>query len=130
MSAALASAAVLSLVMGGAAGAAGAVTPGASPAGMVRVAAGAPLPAGAVVTGATDPGASIPSEVVLKPRDPAALDAFVAAVSTPGSPEYHHYLGRGQFAADFGPVAATITSARSWLTSTGLTVGATSPTGC
>ena len=30
-------------------------------------------------------------------------DAFVAAVSTPGSPQYHHYLAAGQFAADLRP---------------------------
>ncbi len=127
MSAALVAAAVLSLATGGSAGA---VMPRTSPEAMVRItSATTSLPHGAVVTGATDPGTTISAEVALKPRSPAALDAFVAAVSTPGSPTYHRFLGHGQFASDFGPSADTLASARSWLASNGLTVGTTSSDG-
>ena len=50
-------------------------------------------------------------------------------MSTPGSPEFHHYLRAGQFASTFGPAPATIAATRQWLASTGLQVGATSPDG-
>src|SRR5450631_2618204 len=87
------------------------------------------LPRGASVIGATDGAAGVTADVSVKPRDPAALDAFVAAVSTPGSAQYHHYLGAGQFASTFGPTAAVIDGVRSWLSSAGLHPGATSPDG-
>src|SRR5271167_2500489 len=73
----------------------------------VRLAGPTPtLPAGSSVVGPSDASATVTVDVALSPRDPAALDAFVQAVSTPGSPEYHHYLAPGQFAARFGPTAA------------------------
>jgi hypothetical protein len=87
------------------------------------------LPRGASVIGATDGAAAITADVSLKPRDPGALDAFVAAVSTPGSAQYHHYLAAGQFASTFGPTAAVIAGVRSWLASASLRPGATSPDG-
>ena len=68
-------------------------------------------------------------DVSLQPRDPAALDAFVQAVSAPGSPEYHHYLAAGQFGAVFGPTPATIATTRAWLGTTGLQVGPTTSDG-
>jgi len=120
------------LVVGGAAGpglsAGAATTGGTGPS--VRVAGPNPtLPSGASVVGPSDASASLSVELGLKPRDTAALDAFVAAVSTPGSPQYHHYLGPGQFAAVFGPTPATIEATRAWLSSSGLRLGSTSPDG-
>ncbi len=53
----------------------------------------------------------------------------MAAVSTPGSPQYHHYLGAGRFASTFGPTSDTIASARAWVSSAGLRPGTTSPDG-
>ena len=106
----------------GAAGAAAAIG------GSVRVVGQAPvLPSGAKVLGPSDTTATITVDLSLKPRDPTALQAFVAAVSTPGSPEYHHYLAPGQFSSLFGPTTATIASARTWLASTGLRLGPTTP---
>ena len=111
-------------VVGGPAGAG----TGADP--QVRVAGPAPvLPNGAVVTGPSDGAASVTADLALKPRDQSALDAFVAAVSTPGSPQYHQYLKAGQFGSVFGPDASTIASARTWLASNGLQVGPTTPDG-
>jgi len=69
------------------------------------------------------------ADVVLEPRDPAALSAFDTAVSTPGSPSFRHYLARGAFATAFGPAPATIASVRQWLAARGLAVGPTSPDG-
>ena len=53
----------------------------------------------------------------------------MAAVSTPGSPQYRHYLAPGQFAGTFGPTAATLAFTRAWLSSLGLRVGTTSTNG-
>ena len=51
------------------------------------------------------PATRITVDVALRPRDPAALDAFVRAVSTPGNPRYHHYLAAGQFGRRLRPDA-------------------------
>ena len=67
--------------------------------------------------------------MVLKPRDPAALSSFVAAVSNPTSPQYRRYLSAGAFAGRFGPDPVTSSSVRAWLVSAGLTVERTSPDG-
>ncbi|HXA33754.1 MAG TPA: protease pro-enzyme activation domain-containing protein [Acidimicrobiales bacterium] len=88
-----------------------------------------PLPDGTQLVGPTNATALLTIDVSLKPRDEVALDAFVAAVSTPGSPSYHQYLNAGAFASQFGPTADTITSVRNWLGSTGLQVGATTSDG-
>ncbi len=75
--------------LGSLAGAASANGPGP----LVRLAGAAPLlPAGSAVVGPADASAEVTVDVALHPRDQSALDAFVAAVSTPGSPQYHHYL--------------------------------------
>jgi len=100
------------------------------PAPEVRVpGGGSSLPAGAVVTGPADAATTVTSDLSFKPRDQAALDAFVAAASTPGNPQYHHYLARGAFASTFGPAASTVAAASQWLQSAGLQVGTVSPDG-
>jgi len=109
---------------------AGAATPSAGATTHVSLGrAPSPLPPGSQVQGAAPSGPVMSLDVALKPRDPATLDAFVAAVSTPGSPTFHHYLATGQFASAFGPAPATIAASRSWLASTGLTLGTTSANG-
>jgi len=107
-----------------------AVEAGAAPTAMVRLAGTVvTVPAGSTVLGPADASARLTVDVALRPRDPAALSAFVTAVSTPGSPQYHHYLAAGQFGPLFGPTPATMAATRSWLTGTGLTVGTTSSDG-
>ena len=78
------------------------------------------------ILGPSPAATRITVDVSLRPRDPAGLDAFVQAVSTPGNPRYHQYLAPGQFDSVFGPTPATIAATRAWLASTGLQVGATS----
>jgi len=87
------------------------------------------LPSGSRVLHAVAPGTEVHADVVLKPRDPAALEAFDTAVSTPGSPSFRHYLPVGAFAGEFGPSAATISSVRTWLAGRGLAPGPTSADG-
>ena len=89
----------------------------------------AAVPPGAVVVGPTDPSSRIAVDVALRPRDPVALAAFARDVSTPGNPNYHRYLPADHLAAAFGPTPATVRATRSWLVSTGLSVGATSSDG-
>jgi putative cell wall-binding protein len=67
--------------------------------------------------------------VAVAPRDPAALAAFAAAVSTPGSPEYHHFVTPAQFASSFGPTSATLRQVLAKVASLGLAPGAVSPGG-
>ncbi len=93
------------------------------------VGTGSTLPTGAAVEGPADPASIVHAEVVLRPRDPAALDAFVLAVSTPGSPDYRHYLPKGRFGTAFGPADATLAATRAWLSSSGLEVGPTASDG-
>ena len=87
------------------------------------------LPAGALREGTLSDTRRLSLDVVLKPRDPAALSSFVAAVSNPTSPQYRRYLSAGEFAGRFGPDPVTSSSVRAWLVSAGLTVERTSPDG-
>ncbi|MGH9019324.1 MAG: protease pro-enzyme activation domain-containing protein, partial [Acidimicrobiales bacterium] len=87
------------------------------------------LPVGTRAEGAVPGAAAVTVEVVLEPADPAALEAFDTAVSTPGSALYRRYLGPGRFAARFGASAPAIAATRAWLAGQGLTVGATAPDG-
>jgi hypothetical protein len=89
----------------------------------------ASIPAGAVVLGPAVSDQRLTVDVVLKPRDPGALDAFVRSVSSPGDPRYRHYLAAGEFASVFGPTPTTVAATRRWLASTGLVVGRTTPDG-
>jgi putative cell wall-binding protein len=65
--------------------------------------------------------------VILAGRDPGGLAGLVAAVSTPGSPEFRHFLSRGQFAGRFGASDATVADVTRDLGTEGLTVGDLAP---
>jgi Pro-kumamolisin, activation domain len=92
----------------------------------VPVGAAAPVPQGAARLG-TAPGAAVMHvDVVLAPRNAAALTQYATDVGTPGSPLYHDYLSPGGFTADFGASSAAIASVRSALAARGLHPGAIS----
>ena len=95
------------------------------------VAVGAPVavPQGATAVGPLPPATPLQLDVVLRPRDAAALAAFVDAVSEPTSPDDGRYLGSGEFAARYGPAAATVASLRAGLGALGLETGPTTPDG-
>ncbi|MGA2521708.1 MAG: protease pro-enzyme activation domain-containing protein, partial [Acidimicrobiales bacterium] len=109
------------------------VASGATPAlasGWVRNAGSVPaLPGGTRRLGALAGTTALSADVVLAPRSPAALSAFDTAVSTPGSPDFRHYLAPGAFARQFGPTDATVASVRQWLSGRGLRVGPTASDG-
>ena len=87
------------------------------------------LPTGSAVLGPADSQQPAGADVVLQPRDPAALQSFAAAVSTPGSPSYRDYLSTAAFRQEFGPRPQTVTAVRVWLAGSGLALGATSANG-
>ena len=64
--------------------------------------------------------------VVLRPRDPAGLQRFIAAVSDRRSPSYGRYLSPGEFAARFGPTTAVVRAITAQLRARGLRVGTAS----
>lgn len=56
-----------------------------------------------------------------------ALKSAVAAVSTPGSSSYHHFLTPAQYRAAYAPTSADVKSVSSWLRSSGLKVTSVEP---
>ena len=113
----------------------GCVSPaGASPAGgavfsSTRVGSAPALPAGARIAGSLPSSTPLHMTVALQSRDPAALDAFATAVSTPGSPDYHNYLTPAQFAHRFGAAPEAVHAVETSLQAHGLTPGQTSANG-
>ncbi|TDU05431.1 pro-kumamolisin-like protein [Streptomyces sp. 846.5] len=106
----------------GASGASTSTTP-------TRVGTAAHIPDGAVKTGTPAGSTEVTLSVGLEPRDPAALKSFIAAVSTKGNAQYHHYLAKGQFAATFGPTSDTIAKVVASLKAEGLNPGKVSSDG-
>ncbi|MEU9043216.1 MULTISPECIES: protease pro-enzyme activation domain-containing protein [unclassified Kitasatospora] len=60
--------------------------------------------------------------VSLKLRNADALDRFLTAVATPGTPEFGKYLTPEQFTARFGPTQADVAQVKTYLAAQGLTV--------
>jgi hypothetical protein len=86
-------------------------------------------PAGSRPVGRLPGSTVLQGAVALKPRDPAVLAAYAAAVTTLRSPLYGHYLGAGQFAARFGPEPATIAAVAGHLRADGIRVTGVSGNG-
>jgi hypothetical protein len=87
------------------------------------------LPKGAVRIGATSASTSVQLSVGLVPRNPQELKDFIAATTTKGNAQYHHYLAKGQFASVFGPTPATIAKVTASLKAEGLKPGKVSSDG-
>src|SRR5580658_1320057 len=69
---------------------------------------------------------SMSVEVVLAPRNAAALQKLLESVYTPGSASYHHWLAKGAYAANFAPSAAESSTVARYLAGNGLDVGRSS----
>jgi hypothetical protein len=95
--------------------------------GLVAVEHPTSVPRGAVRVGALRAATPLALRIVLAPRDPAALSAFITRISSPSSPDYGRYLARGQFAKRFGPTSYAIAAVRTQLTRDGLAVTGLSP---
>ena len=114
---------------GAGSGLAGGGLGGVGVASLVGVAPAPRLPHGAKAIGSVATSTPISGAVVLKPRDSAALQRFIAGVSDKSSSQFGHYLPAGQFAGRFGPTQATIDAVRSQLQSDGLHVSGVSGDG-
>ncbi len=90
---------------------------------LARVGEIARLPHDARISGMTAPGTMLRLTVILRSRNPQALESFATAVSTPGDPRYHRYLTVGEFATRFGSTAARIAAVEKVLRAGGLEVG-------
>ncbi len=96
--------------------------------GKVVLPQGAPhVPADAARLGSAPPDQVLDLDVALAGQDPTGLAQAVAAVSTPGSPDYRHYLTPAQYAARFGPTATEVAQVSAALRAEGLTVGTPDP---
>ncbi len=78
------------------------------------------VPPGASRVGPVSTATVVHLDVALAPAHLAALEAFVAAVSTPGTSSYHRYLRAGAFAERFGATRSTIAAVEATLKSQGL----------
>ncbi len=61
-------------------------------------------------------------DVVLAPANEAGLNSLLNELYTPGSGDYGHWLGAGQFDSEFAPSQATVQAMTTYLQSQGLTV--------
>jgi subtilase family serine protease len=73
-------------------------------------------------TGPQERGGPVSVRIGLAGRDPAGLEAYARAVSTPGSAKYRHYLTPAQAQARFGATAAQVKAVRKWLGEAGMRV--------
>ena len=85
------------------------------------------LPRQAHDMGLQPTSAPLTLDVSVAPRDPQALQSFLADVSNPSSPLYHHFLSPGTFGATFGASASTIAAVYEELRAIGLQPGAVNP---
>jgi subtilase family serine protease len=76
--------------------------------------------------GAVSKSSRVSFDLVLQLRDPAGAQALVKSISSPGSPNYRHYVTRSVWEARFSPSASEVGQARTWLHSQGFKVGAVS----
>src|ERR1700751_5961739 len=110
-------------------GSAGAVPAGSGPASVARGGAAPGLPVGARIIGSVAAATEMHVTVTLEPRDPAALQAFADAVSTPGSPQYRQFITPAEFAQRFGAPADQVQAVQASLQAHGLNPGAPSANG-
>ena len=74
--------------------------------------------------GAVPAASRVSFDLVLTLQDAAGAQALEAAVSTPGSAQFHQYLTDAQWEAQYSPSASAVAAAQSWLSSQGFSVGA------
>lgn len=121
--------AVAGLAVAGAGGSAGAAARASAVATPLRVMtmAGsvAPFVGYTQVTGNAPPEQRLTIQLWLQPR--TAASEFAAAVSTPGSSEFHHYLSPDAYAARFAATPADAAAVGSWLRARGFTAVSTGP---
>ena len=104
---------------------AAALVPGASAAGRTRLAASsAPYARPASFVRSAGSAEAVRVQVYLQWRDPAGAESIAMAISTPGTPQFHHFLTPAQWASRFSATDADVAAVRSWLQGNGFHVGA------
>ena len=118
VSLAAATATIASMMIVSLSGSAGAAPRG----GYLRLAGSvAPFTSHGRVTGAVAGSAQLTIQVWLRPGQLAAAQEYAAAVSTPGSKLFHHYLSPDAYTARFGASPAAAGAVGSWLRRQGFT---------
>ena len=118
VSLAAATATIASMMIVSLSGSAGAAPRG----GYLRLAGSvAPFTSHGRVTGAVAGSAQLTIQVWLRPGQLATAQEYAAAVSTPGSKLFHHYLSPGAYTARFGASPAAAGAVGSWLRRQGFT---------
>jgi kumamolisin len=74
------------------------------------------------LTGRMAPGQTLTLNLVLALRDPAGLQAFLADIYNPASPNFRHYLTPAEFTEKFGPTQADYDAVVAFATRNGLEV--------
>jgi subtilase family serine protease len=72
--------------------------------------------------GAVAAKSKVSFDLVLKLRNASGAAAFVRAVSSPGSREFHHYLSDAQWVAKYGATSSAVAKAKSWLRANHFTI--------
>jgi subtilase family serine protease len=72
--------------------------------------------------GAIDPATVIDATVWLKPHNRDALDTLVGRLYDPKSPDYHHWIKRGDIPSLFGPADDEVSAVRGFLQGKGLAI--------
>jgi subtilase family serine protease len=93
----------------------------------IMASAAVAAPPGSIRLGDLAPAVRLRLAVTLRLPHPAALAAFVAAVTNPRSPSRGQFLRRGQFGPRFGPTLARVDAVRAALAAAGLSPGPTAP---
>ena len=81
------------------------------------------IPTGSATLGSAASSERLTLNVVLAPRDPAALASFIDELYRHGSSDYHRFLAPGQFGPRFGATESTIAGVSGVLSSLGLAPG-------
>ena len=74
-----------------------------------------------------DASQQVDVQLALNLRDQEGVKDLIKSVSTPGSPDYGHYLTSQQFGDRFGPTQQQVNAAVTFLKSSGLTVTSARP---
>jgi subtilase family serine protease len=80
-----------------------------------------PFTASQASTGPVPGGQRLTIQVWLAPRDPAGAARYAMAVSTPGSPLFHHFLAPDAYTSRFGAATAEAAAVAGWLRGAGFT---------
>jgi subtilase family serine protease len=98
-------------------------SPASSSSGRTTLHGSAPAWTHQVASGTVAAQSGVAVRVYLAPRGgDAALEQAAAAISTPGSASYRHFISPAQFRARFAPTNSSVTAVGKWLSSSGFRV--------